>query len=50
VYLVACFGLAFSNDFVSLMIFRAVQAAGSAATISVGMLPRTLVAHVADLC
>ncbi|KAF8866836.1 MFS general substrate transporter [Acephala macrosclerotiorum] len=36
VYLIACFGLAFSNDFVSLMIFRAVQAAGSAATISVG--------------
>lgn len=36
VYLTACFGLAFSNDFVSLMIFRAIQAAGSAATISVG--------------
>ncbi|CZR57059.1 related to synaptic vesicle transporter SVOP and related transporters (major facilitator superfamily) [Phialocephala subalpina] len=36
VYLIACFGLAFSNDFVSLMIFRAIQAAGSAATISVG--------------
>ncbi|KUJ21783.1 MFS general substrate transporter [Mollisia scopiformis] len=36
VYLVACFGLAFSNDFASLMIFRGIQAAGSAATISVG--------------
>ncbi|KAE8451540.1 hypothetical protein EG329_003613 [Mollisiaceae sp. DMI_Dod_QoI] len=36
VYLLSCFGLAFSNDFVSLMVFRAIQAAGSAATISVG--------------
>ncbi|KAK3693414.1 major facilitator superfamily domain-containing protein [Podospora appendiculata] len=36
VYLVANVGLALSKDFASLMVFRAVQAAGSAATISVG--------------
>ncbi|KAK2627302.1 hypothetical protein QTJ16_003268 [Diplocarpon rosae] len=36
VYLVANVGLAFSNNLTTLMVFRAVQAAGSAATISVG--------------
>jgi len=36
VYLLANVGLAFSKDFASLMAFRAIQAAGSAATISVG--------------
>lgn len=36
VYLVANIGLAFSTDFTSLMVMRALQAAGSAATISVG--------------
>ncbi|VBB71318.1 Putative protein of unknown function [Podospora comata] len=36
VYLIANLGLAFSDDFASLMAFRAIQAAGSAATISVG--------------
>ncbi|KAK3335215.1 major facilitator superfamily domain-containing protein [Cercophora scortea] len=36
VYLVANIGLALSKDFATLMVFRAVQAAGSAATISVG--------------
>jgi len=36
VYLVANVGLAFSNSFATLMIFRGIQAAGSAATISLG--------------
>ena len=36
VYLAANIGLAFSNNFVILMVFRGIQAAGSAATISVG--------------
>ncbi|KAK3342047.1 major facilitator superfamily domain-containing protein [Lasiosphaeria hispida] len=36
IYLLANVGLAFSRDFATLMVFRAVQAAGSAATISVG--------------
>ncbi|KAH8676592.1 major facilitator superfamily domain-containing protein [Tricladium varicosporioides] len=36
VYLIANVGLAFSNSFVALMVFRGIQAAGSAATISVG--------------
>lgn len=36
VYLGANLGLAFSNDFTYLMVFRGIQAAGSAATISVG--------------
>ncbi|KAK4202915.1 major facilitator superfamily domain-containing protein [Triangularia verruculosa] len=36
VYLIANISLAFSNNFASLMAFRAIQAAGSAATISVG--------------
>jgi hypothetical protein len=36
VYLVANVGLAFSSNFTYLMVFRAVRAAGSAATISVG--------------
>ncbi|KAK1752786.1 major facilitator superfamily domain-containing protein [Echria macrotheca] len=36
VYLVANIGLACSRDFATLMVFRAIQAAGSAATISVG--------------
>ncbi|RFU30458.1 hypothetical protein B7463_g5850, partial [Scytalidium lignicola] len=36
VYLISNVGLAFSNSFVMLMIFRGVQAAGSAATISIG--------------
>lgn len=38
VYLVANIALVFSDEFEMLMVFRAVQAAGSAATISVGML------------
>jgi predicted MFS family arabinose efflux permease len=37
VYLLANIALAFSDRFEMLMVFRAVQAAGSAATISVGM-------------
>jgi len=36
VYLVANVGLTFSNNFAALMVFRGIQAAGSAATISVG--------------
>ncbi|KAK0624561.1 major facilitator superfamily domain-containing protein [Bombardia bombarda] len=36
VYLLSNIGLALSKDFASLMVFRAIQAAGSAATISVG--------------
>ncbi|KAH7419053.1 major facilitator superfamily domain-containing protein [Cadophora sp. MPI-SDFR-AT-0126] len=36
VYLIANIGLAFSSNFTSLMVFRGIQAAGSAATISVG--------------
>ncbi|CAL3969600.1 unnamed protein product, partial [Diplocarpon coronariae] len=36
VYLVANVGLAFSDNLTTLMVFRAMQAAGSAATISVG--------------
>jgi hypothetical protein len=36
VYLVANVGLAFSNNFAALMVLRGIQAAGSAATISVG--------------
>ena len=36
VYLLANIGLALSKNFATLMVFRAVQAAGSAATISVG--------------
>lgn len=36
VFLVANIGLAFSKNFATLMVFRAIQAAGSAATISVG--------------
>lgn len=36
VYLIANVGLAFSNNFTALMVFRGIQAAGSAATISVG--------------
>jgi MFS family permease len=36
VYLISNIGLARSNSFASLMIFRGIQAAGSAATISVG--------------
>jgi len=35
-YLSANIGLALSKSFVALMVFRALQAAGSAATISVG--------------
>jgi MFS family permease len=37
VYLVANIALVFSDEFEMLMVFRAIQAAGSAATISVGM-------------
>jgi MFS family permease len=36
VYLAANIGLAFSNNFFTLIVFRGIQAAGSAATISVG--------------
>ncbi|KAH9204150.1 major facilitator superfamily domain-containing protein, partial [Leptodontidium sp. 2 PMI_412] len=36
VYLIANVGLAFNNSFAALMLFRGIQAAGSAATISVG--------------
>lgn len=35
-YLIANVGLAFSNNFATLMVFRGIQAAGSAATISIG--------------
>jgi MFS family permease len=38
VYLLANVGLGFSNSFAALMVFRGIQAAGSAATISVGEL------------
>jgi MFS family permease len=38
VYLLANIALVFSNRFEMLMVFRAVQAAGSAATIPVGMI------------
>lgn len=38
VFLVANIALAFSKNFAMLMVFRAIQAFGSAATISVGML------------
>lgn len=37
VYLIANVGLAFSNSFAALMVFRGIQAAGSAATISIGI-------------
>jgi MFS family permease len=36
IYLAANVGLAVSNNFVLLMVFRALQAAGSAATIAIG--------------
>lgn len=36
VYLIANIGLVYSNNFASLMVLRGIQAAGSAATISVG--------------
>jgi MFS family permease len=36
VYLIANVGLVYSNSFASLMVLRGIQAAGSAATISVG--------------
>lgn len=36
VYLAANLGLALTNNFTALMVFRGIQAAGSAATISVG--------------
>ena len=36
VYLIANIGLVYSNSFASLMVLRGIQAAGSAATISVG--------------
>ena len=36
VYLVANIGLALSNNFASLMVFRGLQAAGGAATIAIG--------------
>lgn len=36
VYLISNIGLALSKNFITLMIFRGVQAAGSAATISIG--------------
>ena len=36
VFLIANIGLAFSKNFATLMVFRAIQAFGSAATISVG--------------
>ncbi|KAF7864300.1 uncharacterized protein EAF02_010268 [Botrytis sinoallii] len=36
VYLASNIGLAFSDNFATLMVFRAIQAAGSAATIAVG--------------
>jgi MFS family permease len=43
VYLLANIALVFSSEYEMLMVFRAVQAAGSAATISVGRAPRRLV-------
>jgi MFS family permease len=36
VFLIANVGLALSNSFVALTVFRGIQAAGSAATISIG--------------
>ena len=39
VYLLSNIGLAFAHSFVALMILRGVQAAGSAATISIGRIP-----------
>lgn len=37
VYLISNIGLGLSSNFAMLMAFRAIQAAGSAATISIGM-------------
>lgn len=37
VFLVANIGLAFSDNITLLLVFRGIQAAGSAATISIGM-------------
>jgi MFS family permease len=42
VYLAANVGLAFSHNFGVLMFFRALQAGGSAATISIGTGPEQL--------
>ena len=39
VYLLSNIGLACTHSFVTLMILRGVQAAGSAATISIGTIP-----------
>jgi MFS family permease len=36
VYLIANIALGFSNSFTEVMVFRAIQAGGSAATISIG--------------
>lgn len=36
VYLASNIGLAFTNSFTALMIFRGIQAAGSAAALSIG--------------
>lgn len=50
VYLISNIGLAFSNDFISLMVFRGIQAAGSAATISIGKFSLSaLLGFVVDL-
>lgn len=40
VYMIANIALGVSTNYAQLMAFRAIQAAGSAATISIGMLPR----------
>jgi MFS family permease len=42
VYLMANVGLGLSNNFTTLMVFRGIQAAGNAATISIGKFPRPL--------
>jgi MFS family permease len=49
VYLVANVGLAFSNNFAALMVFRGIQAAGSAATISVGTFKLILIQNISDI-
>lgn len=49
VYLIANVALALSRDFASLMVFRALQAAGSAATISVGQFPYATILASANI-
>jgi MFS family permease len=42
VYMISNIALGVSKNYAQLMAFRAIQAAGSAATISIGMFPRLL--------